>query len=159
MTVNVSENSHDILRLLHKGPICGIPSFKKTISITREAMYVRIKILQNMGLVRSRPRSTKSTLKRVYSLTDNGKKFLEMFPWQKMEKVIKMELKGKLICLLIGHSWAGGTFCISDSDEDNKYDKRFCGRCCSERVFVDWPKSKNVLLIMWMMMIIGIFVL
>jgi len=43
-------------------------------------------------------------------------------------------LIGKLMCLFRGHSWCGGyVACFNGYSAD----VRFCGRCCSERSFVE----------------------
>ena len=41
----------------------------------------------------------------------------------------------KIVCLFKGHYWAGGYWHILS--EGIGLDRRFCGRCCEERSFVD----------------------
>jgi hypothetical protein len=45
------------------------------------------------------------------------------------------ELIEKFICLLRGHSWAGGSWYIMQKGIG--LDRRLCGRCCEERSFVE----------------------
>ena len=40
----------------------------------------------------------------------------------------------KLICLIKGHLWSGGTFVCFDG---YGVDRKFCGRCYEERSFVE----------------------
>lgn len=46
-------------------------------------------------------------------------------------------LLGKLLCLIKGHSWHGGTFHISENDSRLNYDLRYCGNCDREYVHID----------------------
>lgn len=45
--------------------------------------------------------------------------------------------KGKLVCMIIGHGWNGGSFHINENNPALNYDLRYCGRCDREYVHID----------------------